>query len=193
MQKNTESTSEPSGKKAFVTHLVFDNSKMVYTIIYKKVKNKEIAEEIYQNVFCKAAENADLLKERSKDMRKAWLIIVASNACASYYRENQPGKFVSIDDDDEVTRDQYAPSLDKTIAHGDIYLRKAILDGYQYLLKAKPEAAIVFEMIDCQGMSGKEAAAALDVPEGTIKSRLHAARGFLQRFLNNRGIHSKIE
>jgi RNA polymerase sigma-70 factor (ECF subfamily) len=48
----------------------------------------------------------------------------------------------------------------------------------------------VLELFYLQELSLREVAAVLDVPEGTVKSRLHRARGLLRARLEEKGIPS---
>ncbi len=55
--------------------------------------------------------------------------------------------------------------------------------GERALMELDPEQRAVFVMFEVEGMSGKDIAELLEVPLGTVHSRLHAARKALLRAL----------
>jgi RNA polymerase sigma-70 factor (ECF subfamily) len=54
--------------------------------------------------------------------------------------------------------------------------RQELLRVWKHLLEIKPKKRIVYLMFELEGLSGPEIAAALDVPEATVWTRLHHAR-----------------
>lgn len=54
--------------------------------------------------------------------------------------------------------------------------RRQAARGERALAELDPEKRAVFVMFEVEGMSGREIAAMLDVPLGTVHSRLHGAR-----------------
>ncbi len=55
--------------------------------------------------------------------------------------------------------------------------------GARLLAALDPEKRAIFVMFEVEGMSGKEIAEQLEIPLGTVHSRLHAARRELERAL----------
>lgn len=66
---------------------------------------------------------------------------------------------------------------------GELEARRRRERGDRALAGLEPEQRAVFVMFEAEGMSGKEIAELLDVPLGTVHSRLHAARKALLRAL----------
>lgn len=58
--------------------------------------------------------------------------------------------------------------------------------GQRALRELEPERRAVFVMFEVEGMSGRAIAEALEVPLGTVHSRLHAARAELARALDGK-------
>ncbi|MBK8290275.1 MAG: hypothetical protein IPK96_04235 [Flammeovirgaceae bacterium] len=56
------------------------------TYVRTKIRSKEDAEDILQNVFAKISANADSLSEKEKIQN--WLFTVTKNAVIDYYRTN---------------------------------------------------------------------------------------------------------
>jgi RNA polymerase sigma-70 factor (ECF subfamily) len=68
-------------------------------------------------------------------------------------------------------------------AEGDLDTRRRGERGRRALSELDPERRAVFVMFEVEGMSGRAIAEALDLPIGTVHSRLHAARGELAKAL----------
>ena len=64
-------------------------------------------------------------------------------------------------------------------AEGELDTRRRAALGRRVLAELDPERRAVFVMFEVEGMSGRAIAEALEVPIGTVHSRLHAARAEL--------------
>jgi RNA polymerase sigma-70 factor (ECF subfamily) len=65
-----------------------------------KIRSKEDAEDILQNVFIKVSSNVDKLEEKIK--LKSWLFTITRNAVIDYYRVNAKKRTVSGEIDEDV-------------------------------------------------------------------------------------------
>jgi RNA polymerase sigma-70 factor (ECF subfamily) len=74
---------------------------------------------------------------------------------------------VPLPDDLDLVRDPYSPEPEVALQAGELYRAVADLPG---------EFRDVLVAVDVTGLSYKEAAKALKVPEGTVMSRLYRAR-----------------
>lgn len=68
-------------------------------------------------------------------------------------------------------------------AEDELDTRRRGVRGRRALAELDPERRAVFVMFEVEGMSGRAIADALEVPLGTVHSRLHAARAELARAL----------
>lgn len=62
-----------------------------------------------------------------------------------------------------------------------------LLDARQLLLRLPEEQRVVFVLFELEGMSGDEIAELLEIPVGTVRSRLRLARGSFRRLLDRDG------
>lgn len=79
--------------------------------IRSKVRSKEDAEDILQNVFVKISSNVSKLQEHEK--LKSWIYTITRNAIIDYYRANSNNKRIAITEDFEKTLPE-TESLDAT-------------------------------------------------------------------------------
>ena len=137
----------------------------IYGIVIRVVKSKEIAEEVLQDVFVKIWKNAKRYN-RSKGRLFTWFANIARNAAIDSIRTartKREGKTTSIEN--FVNDNIYGTS---EIKIEDIGLKKIIntLDSKHRLL---------VDMAYFQGYTHSELAKELNIPIGTVKSRIRLA------------------
>ena len=159
---------------AFPESLSFDQMYELYAtdvlrVAYYYLGNKEMAEDVTQDVFIRLITNHPSL-ETGKE--KAWLLKVALNRCRDLWRSAWVRKvilghpaFESIPAPDSIGR-----IADET----------ALAEAVNEL---RPEFKEVILLFYYQGFSVNEIAEMLNVAEGTVSSRLSRARAKLQKEL----------
>lgn len=113
---------------------------------------------------------------------RAWLARTVVNKCYDDYRRTSRHPsipLISIVDGEEVEESLWlsdpTPSLE---AHFDA---SELNDALQHCMKALPfDHRAVLALVDVEGLSYEEAAAALRIPVGTVKSRLARARAAMR-------------
>lgn len=141
--------------------LLYENySSSLYGVILKVTINEEIAQDALQETFIKVWKNA-----HKYDSKKAklftWLFRIARNTAIDKLRSfnNRYQKEVQID-----TSNVYIlPSSN---------LNQDVLDIKEHVGRLEEKYQIVLEALFFQGMTQQEASDELDIPLGTIKSRL---------------------
>jgi RNA polymerase sigma-70 factor (ECF subfamily) len=112
-----------------------------------------------------------------------WLYRIVSNHCLMLARKDKSRTFVSIDNDDDLYEDKYTADWssipNKSIENAEL---KKILDDS--IDKLSPEYRIVFLLRDVEGLSTEETAEMTELSIPAVKSRLHRARAFLRKELN---------
>lgn len=144
---------------------------------YAYVKDKDAAEDLFQEVFIKAYYNLD--KFRGDSSIKTWLIRITINVAKDYLKSAYQRRVVPMDESTEeipVTQDDFERIENED---RDAQIKRAVMtlpEGYR-------------EVVLCvyyQEMSVAETAKALGVAEGTVKSRLSRARDQLKTMLEGR-------
>jgi RNA polymerase sigma-70 factor (ECF subfamily) len=92
--------------------------------------------------------------------------------------------FVSIDEDDDGLFDEKITADWSTLPYKETENEelKKILDSA--IQKLSPDYRMVFLLRDVEGLSTEEAAQVTELSEAALKSRLHRARAFLRKELN---------
>ncbi len=151
-----------------LTDLVDRYYVMLYRFAYRLSGSAADAEDIIQQTFLTACIKLDQLRDRNS--AKSWLFTIALNTYRKGIRDNTGGE-VSL----EVVSEPLQPDP------RDIELDSEELQ--QVLQELPEEYRTPLILFYFQEFSYKEIAGQLDVPMGTVMSRLARAKGFLRRRL----------
>ena len=143
----------------------------VYRFAFAMAKSRSFAQDVTQEVFLNALENARRFDSRKGSVR-AWLF-----GCARYvtldrlrlerrWTDDMPAELTTLDSDESLLADQRVERLHAAIARLPVEYR---------------EALVLFEL---QELSYVETAAVLDCPVGTVRSRLNRGRALLRAMLD---------
>ncbi|MGH2759703.1 MAG: RNA polymerase sigma factor [Actinomycetota bacterium] len=114
---------------------------------------------------------------------RAWLARIARNTAIN--RDQRNREFL-LPDEGTVE-----PEPDDGANPEDIVLSRVVdADLVRALDELPPEFRVVVQLVDVEEMSYKQAADALDIPLGTVMSRLHRARARLRRSLQGTPLDS---
>lgn len=147
----------------------------LYGVVLKIVQVREVAEDVMQDAFVKVWKNADNY-DPSKGRLFTWLVNIARYTAIDKirtvkFKENR--KTISLD------RTVYEnEGLSETMAIRDVGLQKVIEsleEKYQQLI----------DLLYLQGYTQSEAAKALNIPLGTVKTRSKAAISQLRNILDS--------
>jgi RNA polymerase sigma-70 factor, ECF subfamily len=170
-----------SGDRQALAQLVKNNEQTVYNFSFKICRNRDKAEHIMQETFFSMIKSLHQFDGNSKI--STWLYRIVSNHCLMLARKDKSKTFVSIDNDDELYEDKYTADW-SNIPNQNIEnteLRKILDDSID---KLSPEYRIVFLLRDVEGLSTEETAELTELTVPAVKSRLHRARAFLRKELN---------
>ena len=163
---------ELSGNKedidARFTELYKTHLRDVYSYSYYRVGNHHDAEDLTEQTFLQAYRHFErALRESNGRPLRPWLIRIAHNLAANFYRDRSRKPEAGIEDADMIS----APHTTESLVEGREQL-KAILDGVQQLPDDRREALI---MRFALGMDNREIARALGRTDGATKVLLHRA------------------
>jgi RNA polymerase sigma-70 factor (ECF subfamily) len=170
-----------SGDRQALAQLVKNNEQTVYNFSFKICRNKDKAEHIMQETFFSMIKSLHQFDGNSKI--STWLYRIVSNHCLMLARKDKSKTFISIDNDDELYEDKYTADWsnipNQNVENTEL---KKILD--ESIDKLSPEYRIVFLLRDVEGLSTEETAELTELTVPAVKSRLHRARAFLRKELN---------
>lgn len=170
-----------SGDRQALAQLVKNNEQTVYNFSFKVCRDRDKAEHIMQETFFSMIKSLHQFDGNSK--LSTWLYRIVSNHCLMLARKDKSRTFISIDNDDDLYEDRYTADWssipNQNIENTEL---KNILD--ESINKLSPEYRIVFLLRDVEGLSTEETAEMTELSVPAVKSRLHRARAFLRKELN---------
>jgi RNA polymerase sigma-70 factor (ECF subfamily) len=149
----------------------------VFHISYKFTGKHDEAEDLTQEIFLKVFRSLEKFN-RDADF-STWLSSVARNYCIDRYRASKREREVLVED--MVAFDLAPASSGNPYRALEDLDRKSFLRRGLDLLPDKLREAVVLR--DLQGLSYHEMAEKLELPEGTVKSRINRGREELTRLL----------
>lgn len=154
--------------------LVLDNQTKVYNLALRTVGNEDDAFDMSQEAFIKAYNSIGSFRGDSRF--SVWLYRLTVNVCLDFLRSETRkahGSLTYLDEEEEkeleISDERFSP---EAIAEKK-ELREAVNVGLRKL-PANYRAILLLREID--GLSYEEIGAALDLEEGTVKSRIFRAR-----------------
>ncbi|MCB9663485.1 MAG: sigma-70 family RNA polymerase sigma factor [Alphaproteobacteria bacterium] len=152
----------------------------VYHVIYGMVRNREDALDLSQETFVKAYRNLHGFRADSRFY--TWLYRIAMNVAIDFTRRRARAPVSGLDEavaardaDGTIAAVHHEGSPRKALERKELH--GAILDAVEALPEQQRQIILLREV---EGLSYKEIAEVLDVPEGTVMSRLYYARKKLQ-------------
>ena len=159
------------GSKGAFEEIYTRYSKTLLAFIYRMVNgDRTVSQDILHDVFLKLIENPKSFDTTKKF--KPWLYTVAANASRKFHRKPMT---VEIGNDNNTIGKTHQPNL-AAKKEFDNSLHKS-------LCKLSNEHKEVFILKHQQHLSTKEIAQTLNIPEGTVKSRLFTATRKLAKSL----------
>ncbi len=161
------------GDENAFTVLVKKYQKWIHTLVWRKIGDFHIAEEITQDVFLKAYKKLPILKPPYNFA--GWLYVIATRRCIAWKRKKQP-RTTSLDamPAAQIEELSYAEYDGKCAEAADIEFKRAAV---KRLLEKLPESErTVVTMHYLSEMPCEKISESLGVSPNTVKSRLHRAR-----------------
>lgn len=150
--------------------LVERHSRRVLNIAYQFTGRREEAEDLAQDIFLRVYRALTKFDLRTSFL--PWLVRLSRNLCIDEYRSRAREKSMLTGEEPnpERTADGRAGPMRKL---EELEFAERVQNGLQRLPE---ELRTMLVLRDLQGLSYAEIADSLNLPEGTVKSRIHRAR-----------------
>lgn len=179
-------TTEPSptpDAHAAIEALVDGHGAVLYSLGLRICGSPQDAEEMVQETFLNALRGWGSFEGRSKPT--TWLYTIARRVCQRMHRPRagQPERFESLE--------ELLPGRDATVADfeaagpdRDQLRREAITTVERAIAELPLDFRMALVLVDIAELSLAEAAEVLDIPNNTVKTRVHRARLRLRRTID---------
>jgi RNA polymerase sigma-70 factor (ECF subfamily) len=173
--------------------LLLEYQDLAYHQAYSLLQDRDGAEDAAQEAFIRAFRS---LKEYRGGSFKAWLLRIVTNTGYDELRRRKSHPIVSLTPVDADGNEIESPSwsIDPGPSPEDWVERNELRSAIQCnLAMLPPEYRSVITLIDVFDMDYSEAAQALGIPVGTVRSRLARARQRMRLRLNGKVIPAKMQ
>jgi RNA polymerase sigma-70 factor, ECF subfamily len=177
-----------SGDQRAFKQLVERYQRKVYAVAYGMLKDKEEARDVAQEAFVKVYKYLDHFKGDASFY--TWLYRITANICIDQMRKKGTARGDSVEFDETVATDTSEANLGALGSKlgtnpQKAMLRKELADKINAALQEVPEKhREILLMREIEGMSYEDLARVLEIPKGTVMSRLFHARLKVQKILN---------
>ncbi|MCC8175981.1 MAG: sigma-70 family RNA polymerase sigma factor [Bacteroidales bacterium] len=146
----------------------------VYSYIFHIVKNRDLAEDIFQETFVKAITTIRQGRYTDSGKFSSWISRIAHNLIIDYYRQEKAENTVSTDNDDATDILNRRDLADENVE--DHLVKRQIMGDVRRIIRALPKSQReVLVMRYYRNMSFKEIAAATGVSINTALGRMRYA------------------
>ncbi len=178
------------GDSSAWAEMVRTHHKRVYGLCYRFTGNAADAEDLTQDVFLKIYANLASF-DAARGSLPVWIATMTRNLLVDNFRRTRNQRATSSLDDGWDGADEAGPRLrpldrltDSRPSPHDAAVRKELEKMVQIALaQVSVELREAVILRDLQDMDYKEIAQVLDIPEGTVKSRISRGRAELARLL----------
>lgn len=150
--------------------------KLVYYIAFRICKNDADSQDIVQETFLQVKRMIQNLKNPS--LFKFWLNQITISKCKNLFRKN---KYVTYDDEHYEAKNNLVETREDVLPEAILKFNsdKEVLDAFIDELPQGQREVVILHYLE--QFSVEETAAILELPQGTVKSRLSYARNTLRK------------
>jgi RNA polymerase sigma-70 factor (ECF subfamily) len=176
------------GREPAFRELIRRYERPVFSLIFRMVRDREIAEDLSQDTFIKVLNHIDRYRPEFK--LSSWLFKIANNVAIDFLRRRQLDT-ISIDGSPHAaTAAEIEATTFDVVARQETALEELEareLGGAieRAIAQLRPEYRACIMLRHIEGRSYEEIAATLDLPLGTVKTYIHRARHQLREALED--------
>lgn len=157
---------------------ISENLRRVFLLVYRMVGNVADAQDLTQEVFIKALQRQDQLKNPEKAAH--WVSRIATNTAIDHMRRHGRVNFCELDGVEPAAA-PHSESPEQLVLRAE---REAVLEGGLQSLTSRERAALLLR--DVEGLPAEEVARQLNCSKATVRSHIANARVKFRRYLTRR-------
>lgn len=168
-----------TGDRHLYETLIRRYEREIYSYLRRYIGNAELAEDAFQGTFLQVHLKCQQFDQTRRF--RPWLYAIATNQAIDVQRRNKRHRMVSLDRSSATEKDDRSGSWSEKLVGDspDPHLVASDQENSRWVHESVSGLAEsmqqVIHLVYYQGMKYREAAEALGIPVGTVKSRLHAA------------------
>ncbi|MBM3744415.1 MAG: RNA polymerase sigma factor [Acidobacteria bacterium] len=155
------------------------NLRRIFLLVYRMVGNVADAQDLTQEVFIKALQRREQLKDAEKAAH--WLSRIATNTAIDFLRRHGRVSFCELENLVEPLRTPPAASPEQLLLNAE---RRELLEEGLQMLTERERAALLLR--DVEDLPAEEVARHLNCSKATVRSHIANARAKFRHFLAKR-------
>ncbi len=160
----------------------------VFSLIFRMVRDRELAEDLAQDTFIKVLNHIDRYRPEFK--LSSWLFKIANNVAIDHLRRRQLDTISMSGSPHALTADAIEATSFEVAGQQETPLQEMEARELgsaieQAISRLRPEYRSCIMLRHVEGRSYEEIAATLDLPLGTVKTYIHRARNELRKALEH--------
>jgi RNA polymerase sigma-70 factor (ECF subfamily) len=165
-------------KRQIEKDLYYQFADYMFTVCYRYVGNREIAEELLNNGFMKVFKHIHKFENRGENSLKYWIKKIMINECLMFLRRKNDFKQIQIETlNENLFQTNPIDSIDNEIMN----IINKLPIGYR----------TVFNLFAIEGYSHAEISNQLGINESTSRSQLTMARKLLKKQIKDTGYETR--
>lgn len=165
--------------------LVLAYQDRVYNLAYRIMGDPAAASDAAQDTFIKAYRKLGTFRGGSF---RAWLLRIVANRCYDELRRYKRRPTTSFEDFGDLDEEANPVLMSEEESPEERVERQQLALYLQQAIQTlSPDQRVVLVLSDVEGMNYAQIADTVDIPLGTVKSRLSRARAHLRDHLQERG------
>ncbi|MBZ4672023.1 sigma-70 family RNA polymerase sigma factor [Deferribacterales bacterium Es71-Z0220] len=178
-----------AGKSELFELLVIKYQQQLFSTLINITKDYNMAEEFVQDAFVKAFEKLEMLKNR--DQFYAWIKRIAINNAFMHFEKNR--RMVDVDRDIDENNESFFDRVSDYSNPEEELLTDEMRKYVRKFVDALPDKLrAVIILREVEDFSYEEIAEMLNIPIGTVRSRLFNARQFIKQRLIRQGLADEM-
>lgn len=171
--------------------LLSNNQRKVFTYILFVVRNRDVANDVFQDTFVKVITQLQQKRYAPNGKFSAWVMRIAHNEIMDWYRTQRSGHIVEATEDNDLSN---IGGLDVSLSSVESqYVNSQVLTDVRRMMNLLPasQREVVY-MRFYQGMSFKEIAETTGVSINTSLGRMRYAILNLRRMAKENGVQLQL-
>ena len=156
-----------------------ENLRRIFLQIYRVVGSVDDAQDLTQEVFIKALQRSDQIKDTAKAAH--WLSRIATNTAIDFLRKTGRVSMTGLDELPEQVKVSREESPEERVLRAE---QRGYLEGGLRSLSERERLALVLR--DVEGLPAEEVAEQLNCSKATVRSHIATARIKFKRYLERR-------
>jgi len=174
------------GREPAFRELVRRYERPVFSLVFRMVRDRELAEDLSQDAFIKVLNHIDRYSPEFKF--SSWLFKIANNVAIDHLRRRRLDTIIMDGSPHASTASEVEATTlnlesEQESALDELEAKELGSAIEQAIAKLRPEYRACIMLRHVEGRSYEEIAATLDLPLGTVKTYIHRARHELRKAL----------